>query len=151
MTQNNFRELVRPALDLLLSNLIGEQANGIRPIVEIGAGIGYSLPPQQKDQIIRTQMAADERFLLRKSGDECVYPLALEELYGALKAADQKVPLFFALNVFDTMACEQRLANLQRLAAVQDAGDRLLIVNDTNPHFDTVIPEIESAYPGRTR
>lgn len=145
---NSFRPMVSSALNKGLSEIIAQNAKDECPIVEIGSGIGYSLSENLSSRLIRTQTSISECQLLRKSISDPIYQLNIEELYNSLIESGKKVPLFFGLHVFDTMLPDERKANLARISKLQDKGDRIVIMLDSNPCLDFIAKELEARFPG---
>ncbi len=144
---NNFRSFVSPALNKGLSEIISQHTKGEYPIVEIGSGIGYSLPNSISTRTIRIQPSNSECQLLRKSIADPIYRMDIDRLYNSLLESGKKIPLFFALDVFDTMSTNARKTSFSQISQLQNAGDRILIMLDTNPCLDAVIGQIEALYP----
>lgn len=144
---NNFRAIVSSALNKGLSDILSQNIKGEHPIVEIGSGIGYKLPESISAKTIRIQPGPSECELLKRSISDPIYQMNIEDLYNSLVDNGKKIPLFFALNVFDTMSTDERKANLLRISQLQNPDDRILIMLDTNPLFDKTIKQLESLYP----
>lgn len=145
---NDQRSIVLPALNKGLSEIISRYVRSdARPIVEIGSGIGYSLPSDLSHKTIRTQPDIVDCQSLRQSISEPIYQLDIEGLYNHLAESKKKIPLFFALNVFDTMSPARRKTSFAQLSQLQNSGDRMLIMLDTNPLFHVMVEQLESSYP----
>lgn len=146
---NSFRSFVSSALNQGLSEIIASKARGDSPIVEIGSGVGYTLSEGLSSKTIRTQTSPSECQLLKRSLSQPapVYQLNIEELHHCLKESGKKIPLFFALNVFDTMSPDERKSNLSRISQLQNQGDRILILQDTNPYLESIVKALETRYP----
>lgn len=144
---NNFRKFVLPALNKGLSDLILQNTREASSIVEIGSGIGYSLPESLSSRIVRVQPSIKECRLLRKSISAPIYQTDIEGLHESLVRSQKKIALFFALHVFDCMSPQVRKQSLFQLSQLQSMGDRILIMLDTNPHFDTIIQHLKDLHP----
>lgn len=142
---NTFRSFVTPALNKGLCELISKYAKPDCPVIEIGSGIGYSV--EKLSNIIRTQPSQDECKLLGESISAPVYNLDIQGIYRSLSESGKKVPLFFALDVFDTLSPELRKSSFLQLSQLQNSGDRILMMLDTNPCFDVMIKHFETLYP----
>lgn len=140
---NRFRSMVTPALNQCLFEILSQYAPGEHPMVEIGSGTGYSL--SRLPNIIRTQPHPTECQLLYQSGT--VYQTDIEGLHHALVETGKKVSVFFALDVFDTMTSELRKKSFLQLSQLQNSGDRIVIMLDTNPLLDIIINKLQSLYP----
>lgn len=144
---NNFRSFVTSALSKGISEIILKNINSENPILEIGSGIGYSLSENLRSKTIRTQPSVSECHLLSKSISDPIYQLDIEGIYKCLLPSEKKIPLFFALDVFDTMPPIARKESFFQLSQIQNSGDRILIMLDTNPCFDVTLEQLESLYP----
>lgn len=142
---NHFRSFVSSALSKGLCELISKNVKNDHPIIEIGSGIGYSL--DKVPNIIRTQRTEDECKLLGQTTSEPIYKLDIEGIYNTLLESGKKIPLFFALDVFDTFSSQLRKTSLFQLSQLQNSGDRILIMLDTNPCLDVIIEQLETLYP----
>lgn len=142
---NSFRSFVTPALSKGLCELISKYAKIGYPIIEIGSGIGYLL--EELSNVIRTQPCQDECRLLSKSISTPVYNLDIQGMCSRLSESGKKVPLFFALDVFDTLSPELRKASFLQISQLQNSDDRILIMLDTNPCFDVTIKHLEALHP----
>lgn len=147
---NNTRALIAPALNKALAEIIARYAIADQPIVEIGSGIGYTLPKDLADRLIPIQPAASECQLLINSGTSPVFLASVADLHGCLSDSPKRLPLLFALNVFDTMQPGEREANLHRLSELQWSGDKLLIMQDVEPHVDGLLSYLKEKYPNHT-
>ena len=145
---NNFRAFVSPSLNQGLSDVLKLYAKSNLPIIEIGAGIGYSINPQFPSPILQTQMNEGECQLLSNISSNPIYQLNIEKIADALKEDKKKISLFFGLNVFDAMPEKERENNLAKLSSLQTSGDQILILSDTNPTFGVIINDIEASHPG---
>lgn len=144
---NSFRSFVSPALNDGLCELISKNIKDEYPIVEIGSGIGYSFPENLSSKIIRVQPSNEECQLLSQSISSPIYQANIEGLYNSLSKGEKKISLFFALDVFDTMSPEARKISFSQLSQLQNIGDRILIMLDTNPCLDAIIKHLEDLYP----
>jgi hypothetical protein len=144
---NNFRSFVSTAFNNGLFELISKNVKDEHPIVEIGSEIGYSLHESLSPRIIRVQPSNEECQLLRRSISDPIYQTNIEGLYNSLLESNKKIPLFFALDVFDTMSSEARKVSFSQLSQLQNIGDRILIMLDTNPRLDVTIKDLEALYP----
>ena len=142
---NWVRAPVAPALQCGLDEILSPHVRKGYPIVEIGAGIGYTLPAHLEACAIRIQPSVAECQLLK--GNRPLYQLDVEGLYQSLKGSGKKISLFFALNVFDCMAPEERDKSLSQLAALQETGDRMIFMLDHNPCVERVIDSLQALYP----
>lgn len=142
---NNFRSFVVPALNNGLCKLISKYSKTNYPMIEIGSGIGYSI--EELSNVIRTQPCQDECRLLTGSTSAPIYNLDIQGIYGSLIESGKKVPLFFALDVFDTLSPELRRESFLQLSQLQNSGDSILMMLDTNPCFDVTIKQLESLNP----
>lgn len=142
---NSFRSFVTPALSKGLCELVSKYAKTDSPVIEIGSGIGYSL--DELPNVIRTQACPDECRLLTESISSPVYNLDIQGIYKCLAESGKKVPLFFALDVFDTLSSDLRKTSFLQLSQLQNTGDRILIMLDTNPYFDVTIKHLETLNP----
>ena len=142
------RQFVSSALEEALSEIIAPRMKEGHPAVEIGSGIGYSLPKTVSSQTIRIQPSLPECQLLRKAISDPIYQMNIEDLYALLLGSGKKIPLIFALNVFDTMSSDERSANLERLSRLQNLGDRILIMLDNNPLLSKALKVLKELRPG---
>lgn len=145
---NNFRAFVSSSLNQGLSDVLKLYAKSNLPIIEIGAGIGYSINPQFPSPILQTQMNEGECQLLSNISSDPIYHLNIEKIVDFLKGDKKKISLFFGLNVFDAMPERERENNLAKLSSLQTSGDQILILSDTNPTFGVMINDIEASHPG---
>lgn len=144
---NFFRSLVSSALSKGVSEIILKHAKSTYPIVEVGSRIGYTLSEELSAKTIRTQPDLAECQLLSKSIYEPIYQTDIEGLFNCLLESGKKIPLFFALDVFDELSPSTRKKSLSQISQLQSGGDRLLIMLDTNPSLGTTIEYLESLYP----
>lgn len=144
---NEFRKIVLPALNQGLYEIISPSLKEHYPALEIGSGIGYSLHESLSSRTLRIQPSSKECQLLKSTLSDPIYQLNIEDLSTRLQAFQKKIPLFFALNVFDTMTSDERVKNLAYLSTLQGKGDRVIIVLDTNPYIDTLLKELKKIHP----
>lgn len=144
---NRFRNLVLPALNKGISEIIEKSAKKDLPIIEIGSGIGYSLSETISIKTVKTQVSSQDCRLLSNSIKDPIYQLDIEGICKAISESGKKVPLFFALNVFDTLTPALRKASFSQLAELQCSGDRILIMLDTNPYCNTILEDLKCLYP----
>ncbi len=144
---NDFRSFVSSALTHGLVKVISSNVKDEYPIVEIGSGIGYTLSESLSSKTIRIQPSLSECQLLRRTILDPIYRMNIEDLYNCLLKNGKKIPLFFALNVFDTMFAKERKTNLSRISQLQSVGDKVLIMLDTNPYLEVIIEQLETLYP----
>lgn len=144
---NQFRAFVSPALNRGLLDIILPHLKQESPAVEIGSGIGYSLPEGISKKMIRIQPAIAECRLLSTTTKDPIYQLDIEGMYNNLIGAEKKIPLFFALNVFDVLPPEKRRSSLLQLSQLQNRGDRILMMLDTNPCLEVIVGELEALHP----
>lgn len=130
-----------------MSEIVARGVKNGHPIVEIGSGIGYSLTEGVASEVIRIQPSTVDCRLFRKSSSSPIYQLDIEDLYTHLVKSEKKVPLFFALDVFDALPSKVRKESLLQLSQLQNAEDRILIMLDTNPHLESVIEQLEFLHP----
>jgi hypothetical protein len=145
---NHFRAFISPALNQGLAEILSPHVKDAYPILEIGSGIGYTLPENISSQTIRIQPALSECQIFRKMHPNPLYQMSVEGLYNSLIGNGKKIPLFFALNVFDTMPADERKKSIWQISQLQSAGDRLLVMLDTNPCLDVAVRQLEIQYPG---
>jgi hypothetical protein len=69
-------------------------------------------------------------------------------LYHMLRPSHKKVPLFLALNLFDTLSSKTQAKQIEQLSLLQNSGDKILILLDSNPHLEIIIAEAEARLPG---
>jgi hypothetical protein len=146
---NNFRSCVLPALNKGLSALISQYARDEYPIVEIGSNIGYTFPEDLSSRIIRIQPDKAACQLLRQSISDPIYQTDIEGLCDTLKGK-KKIPLFFALHMFDNMSSQRRKISFSQLSQLQNAGDYILILLDNNPSLYETVQLLKDLYPGHT-
>lgn len=144
---NKIRSHVLPSLNLGLASLIFKYAKNGFPILEIGSGIGYSVSDQLFPTLIRTQKSTKECLNLSSSTIKPIYQMDIQGIYQILRETEYKIPLIFALNVFDTLSTEIREKSLLQISSIQNVGDRLLILQDTNPFLDTTFEKLKEIYP----
>ncbi len=144
---NSFRSFVSSALNKGLSEIISKHAKNDHPIVEIGSGIGYVLSESLSPKTIRTQPSHAECQLLSKSISEPIYKTDIEGIYNCLLESGKKIPLFFAVDVFDTLSPSLRKGSFLQISQLQNTDDRILIMLDTNPCLDVTIEHLGSLYP----
>lgn len=144
---NFHRAGVFSALQKGLSEIIESYAPGDCPIVEIGSGSGYTFSNDILSRLIRSQIDNDEAILLTRATTDPVYKTDIEGIYECLKTSGKKIPLFFGLNVFDSMCQEERECSIAQLSKLQNSGDHILILLDANPNLTIIIPELELCYP----
>jgi hypothetical protein len=77
---NHFRAPVASALNKALFDILSPYQKEGRPIIEIGSGIGYSLPEPLFSNTIRIQPDSDECQLLRQSTPSPIYQTDIEGL-----------------------------------------------------------------------
>ncbi|MBX9743881.1 MAG: hypothetical protein K2X08_01575, partial [Chlamydiales bacterium] len=82
---------------------------------------------------IRIQPDVADCQSLRESISDPIYQLDIEGLYNHLAESKKKIPLFFALNVFDAMSSTKRKISFAQLSQLQNSGDRILITHVTQP------------------
>ena len=143
---NASRAFVSASLNRGLSEVLSRYINGSGPLIEIGAAKGYKVP----QNAIRTQVDSVDCHHLHQSGFSPIYQMDIEELYSRLRDGGKKIPLFFALNVFDVLSSETRKSSLARLSLLQNADDHLVFMLDTNPEIRSTITQIRSLYPEHT-
>lgn len=144
---NNFRSLVSTALSNGIGEVISKHIKHEHPIVEIGSGIGYVLSKSLSTKIIRTQPNQAECQLLSKSISEQIYKMDIEGIYNCLFESGKKIPLFFAVNVFDTLSPSLRKASFLQISQLQNTNDHIFIILDNNPCLEATITHLESLYP----
>lgn len=144
---NCFRFFVSSALNQGLSEIISKHVKDGYPIVEIGSSIGYAIEDKLSQKTIRIQPSTAECLLLKETITAPIYQLDIEGLFNNLIESGKKIPLFFALNVFDVISPKKRKACLSQLSQLQNSGDHILIIHDTNPLLDKIITQLETLYP----
>ena len=147
---NRFRSYVKPALDKVITEVVFANAGDAPAILEIGAGIGYSLGQKVLSRTIRIQPNTQECQLLSQAERTPIYQTSLEELCDQLLTKGGSFPLIFALNVFDVMSRDVRRKNFERVSQFQRKGDKLLLLLDTNPYLNEVINRLHEIYPQHT-
>jgi hypothetical protein len=145
---NMNRRLVSSALNECVSGIISLLSKDDRAIVEIGSGIGYELSKTVASKTIRIQPNRDECLLLAQVISDPIYMMDIQDLFRNLHEKGRKIPLFFALNVFDTMLPEERKNSFSQIAQLQSRGDRLVIMLDENPEFSATLQQVEALHPG---
>lgn len=144
---NGYRSSVSTPLNKGLSEVISKHVKDGHPIIEFGSGIGYTLSDSLSSKTIRTQPRQAECQSLSKSISEPIYQTDIEGIYKCLLESGKKIPLFFALNVFDTLSSSLRKTSFSQISQLQNSGDRILIMLDANPYLDAIIGHLESLYP----
>jgi hypothetical protein len=144
---NRLRKVVAPALTKGLSEILWPRVEESQPLIELGSGVGYSFDEELSKRVIKTQPNILEGFLLQKQSPDPVYHLDILKLYQRLSQSKKRIPLFFALNVFDTMSKDIRALNLTRLSQLQGEGDKIVVMLDVNPYTNTIIDELFNQYP----
>lgn len=144
---NDFRSFVLPALNRGLSEIVARSIRNECPIVEIGSGIGYSLSQSLSSKIVRIQPSIEECQLLRETIPDPIYQIDIDGLYNSLAKIKKKISLFFALNVFDTMSPAARRTSFLQLSQLQNIGDRILVMLDTNPYLTNIVKDLENLHP----
>lgn len=144
---NNQRRLVSPSVEGGLKDLLEARSLKEGAIVEIGAGIGYSVPKTLTPRLIRIQPDEEEYLCLTES--DASVSVRLMDVQTLLDGMKEKISLFFALNVWDVMGANERMETLERMAKSQTAGGRLLILLDTCPSLHTTFQSLQDAYPER--
>jgi hypothetical protein len=145
---NEVRRHVAPALSDCISKIVDRLSEDDLPILEIGSGFGYSLSERVAEKTIRTQPNKDECHLLSQSISDPIYRMNAQDLYSRLHEKGKAIPLFFALDVFDTMSPQERQACFSQIAQLQSPGDRIAIMLDTNPEYTATIQQLEDLHPG---
>lgn len=138
----SFRNKVSPSLNQGIAKLF-ESVPAETPIVEIGSGSTYQFPTEN---VIRLQ---PEHTVFRKIEKlRGAFQVSAQEFLDALPADSGKhIPYYFALNVFDVMPVQERVATIKSIAKTQSPDDVLLIVSDTNPFINTMLNELSDEYP----
>jgi|GEM_PF-1995178 len=142
-----YRSYVSSSLNQGLFEIIYKYVKGEDVILEIGSGVGYSIWDKLAPSIIRTQSCFKECQLLSESTLEPVYQMNIEEIYETLVMSKIKIPLFFALNVFDKLSDDIREKSLIQISELQNVGDRLLILLDSYPSIEEMYKKFEEFYP----
>ncbi len=145
---NDFRSYVTPALNKGLSEILLQHIRNEHPLIEIGSGIGYTLPDTLSSKTIRFQPRYAECQLLKKTIADPLYQLDIEGFYNCVSKNGKKIPLFFALDVFDTMSPVERTTSFSQISNLQCTGDKILILLDTNPCFEVITEHLETLHPG---
>lgn len=143
---NLFRKRIAPALNRALSEIISKYSQE-KPIVEIGSGIGYTVSKELSERMIKTQPCPKECQLLSRAVSDPIYQIDIEGIYASLSQTGKKVSLFFALDVFDILSLEKRKESFKYISELQNQGDRIVILLDTNPALDRVVEHLASLYP----
>lgn len=144
---NYFRKSVQKGLNKAISEILFKFSVKDLPIVEIGTGIGYQLHEKISQSLIQTQKSKEECFQVFKNHLQNIYQLDIDTMIATLSKINKKVSLFFAVNVFDTIDSSKRIEYFSKLSTLQNMGDRLLLILDTNPYLDVILDEIEESYP----
>lgn len=148
---NDCRAFVTSALSNAVSEIILKNIQSHAPIdapiIEIGSGIGYTLSEDLRSKTITTQPNVSDCQLLQASIRDPIYQLDIEGIYNSLISSQKKVSLFFALNVFDTLSVADRKKSFSQISQLQNSGDRILIMLDTNPFLNVILEHLESLYP----
>ncbi len=144
---NSFRAIVRPALNKALTEIVSRYDKGKNPIVEIGCGKGYELAEHISKKTIKIQPDLNECQMLRKETSDPIYHTDIKGLYDCLLTSGKKIPLVYALSVFDTMNSQDRMVSFSQISNLQQAGDRILIMHDTNPLLDVFLELLDKRYP----
>ncbi len=144
---NRNRVFVLESLDQGLSEILSRYTNGPSAILEIGAAKGYKIPESLSQRVIRTQPNAIDCYHLSQSSTGPLYQMNIEELHSRLERLNRKIPLVFALNVFDVLSSSDRKASLVQLSQLQNSGDHLLFMLDASPEIGSTIKQIETLYP----
>lgn len=144
---NFFRGFVSLALNTALTEVVKKCAKDDLPIVHIGSQIGYAISEKLSSMTIRTQTRDDECLLLNQSGKNPVYQIGVREIHSSLLKMGKKIPLFYAMNVFDGMPSSSRRESFLLLSELQNAGDHILILLDVNPGIIVFFEELKSLYP----
>lgn len=146
---NMHRSLVTHTFNQTLTEVVTQYTQD-SPILEIGSGAGYRLSDKLSSKLIRTQADVDDYYTLKRSESDHkpIYNLDVRDIYKLCCNSGKKIPLFFALNVFDAMADEIRSDCFSQIAQLQSSGGRLLILSDTNPEYQHTIRRLEAQNPG---
>jgi hypothetical protein len=145
---NSFRDIVKPVLNQALSEIIEKNYFNNGVIIEIGAGHNYNIKNELDNKIIRIQPDEhDFQFLTIKKITN-IYNCDVENLVRKIKSYDinKKVPLIWALNVFDCMSCDERNKNIDYICSIQKIGDKLLLIHDANPELHKILQEIKNDF-----
>lgn len=144
---NSFRVMVADALNQALSEVVGKYDIADFPIVEIGTGTGYKLNNPLTSKIIFTQADHQECQALGEFSSVPFFHVDIDGIYNCLKGESKKVHLFFAINVMDAIPQPARKTALSQLAQLQNEGDRLLIILDSQPFLNVLLTELETSHP----
>lgn len=142
---NNFRKMVQSSLDEGISDIMAKHYVG-GAIVEIGAGAAYTLRDDINKNIIRLQPNKYDFHELMQAKIRNSYPIDIAQFAAALPNTNKYIPLYLAINVFDTMSPEKRLDNLLTISQTQQSAGKIIIISDTNPWLNSIIPEINTEY-----
>lgn len=146
-TLNYLRSFVSSALSQGLSKIILKNASQNDPIVEIGSGIGYTLPEELSLRTIRTQPDKEECQLLKASISDPVHEMDVQKMCAKFLETGKKVRTIFALNVIDTLPFKAREGIFSQISQIQGRGDSFLIMLDTNPYRTMTLENIQFLYP----
>lgn len=147
-SMNNARTPVVSSLSQGLTEiLLNNVRNNEHPIIEIGSALGYTFSPALQARIIRTQPNRRECQRWYFKTPHPIYKMTIEQIWSCLKDTKITVPLFFALNVFDTLLPMMRMNSLLQISELQKSGDRTILMLDTNPCLNIVLQEIQDLYP----
>lgn len=142
---NNFRKLVQYSLDQGINDIVAKHViDGA--IVEIGAGVAYTLSDSVNKNIIRLQPNAYDFYELTQAKITNIYPINIAQFAARLSNVKKYIALYLAINVFDTMSPEEKLANLLTISQTQQSRGKIIIISDTNPWLTSIIPEINAEY-----
>lgn len=144
---NCFRSMVSLSLNQGLSEIVSRYGKGNLPIIEIGSGVGYTFSEPVSKKMIRTQPSLQDCTLLSQTTKDPIYQVGIEGIHRSFLMTCQKISLFVAINVFDTLSSKERRMGFGQLSHIQGEGDHLLLLNDTNPCIDTVFEQLTSLYP----
>lgn len=144
---NDLRAEVAPALTQGLFELLFPRVKENQPLIELGSGVGYSFSEELSKRVIKTQPSIFEGRDLQNQTSDPVYRLNILNLCNRLSQSGKNVPLFFALNVFDTMSKDERMSNLTHLSKLQEKGDKIVVMLDVNPFLNTMFDELFEQYP----
>jgi len=147
---NELRSYVSSSLNLGLRDIILKYAETDSTILEIGSGIGYNISSEFFRALIKTQKSTKECQLLSELTKETIYQMSINDIYKSLKRNESTIPLILALNVFDTLLSDVRKKSLLQISKIQNVGDRLLIMLDTNPYLDATFEKLKNVYPEYT-
>lgn len=142
------RTLFFQAFGKCISEIIEPVSQNDLPIVEIGSSTGYELSKKIIQKLIRTQPSHYECFLLNQTISDPIYRISLQDLCETLQGKGKKAPLFFGLNVFDTMSQGERKKCFSQIAKLQAPGNKLVLILDENPEFSATLKSLEAMNPG---